>query len=184
MALISHDLDKKIKQAAEIIKQGGVVIYPTDTAYAIGCLYDNKTAIKKILNLKKRKDSKFTLIASSLKQVENFFSLNKYEKKLAKQHWPGPLSIAVTKNSAIRVPNNTIARSLARRVGKPIIATSLNYSGNSMNYSLSTVNKGLLASFPKEAIIDIGKLKSSPASTVIEYTNKKFLVHRYGAIKL
>ncbi len=67
---------KEIYTAAQHIKSGGIVIYPTDTAYAIGCAFDNMPAIRAIMKLKGRKDVKFTIIASSLQQVQKYFSLN------------------------------------------------------------------------------------------------------------
>ena len=64
-----------IKQAVQILKRGGVVVYPTDTAYGLGGIYNSKKVITQILKIKKRKDEKFTLIASSLNQVKKFFKI-------------------------------------------------------------------------------------------------------------
>ncbi|MBU0671286.1 L-threonylcarbamoyladenylate synthase [Patescibacteria group bacterium] len=154
------------QKAAEIIKNGGVVIYPTDTAYALGGLYDSPKAIKQILKLKNRKDEKFTLIASSLYQVEKYFKLDSCQKKIARKFWPGPVSIVVNDKFAVRVPANKTAIKLAKLVGKPIIATSLNISGQLPVYDLKKckiceklfiINQGVLLKKPASAIVDCSK---------------------------
>ncbi len=130
-----------VQQAVKVLKNGGVIVYPTDTAYALGGIFDSKKVTQKILKIKNRKDQKFTLIASSLKQVERFFKLNSAQKKLARKFWPGPLSIVVSNRFAVRVPKNKIARSLARQAGKPIVATSANLSGQPTLYDSKKIIK-------------------------------------------
>lgn len=180
-------LSVKIQQAAKYVKTGGIVIYPTDTAYAIGCVFDNASGIQKIMKYKGRRDSKFTVIASSLRQVEKYFPLNLHQRKLARQYWPGPLSIVVSKHFAIRVPDQPIARSLARRAGKPLIATSFNKTGEPEVYNLDSYQVETLsyASLPEEFfILNIGRLPKRKPSTVVEYKNNELIVHRRGSITL
>ena len=158
---------------------GDIFIYPTDTAYALGCAYDDKKSISRILKIKKRQDKKFTIIASSLAQAKKFFKLNSYQIKLARKYWPGPLSIVVSNKYAIRVPASLVARDLARRIGKPIIATSANISGQGEKYScpkLSGVN----------FFINAGKLKKNKPSTIIDCRDGeiKIMIIRQGAIKI
>ncbi len=121
--------EKNINKAIAFLKRGGVIVYPTDTAYGLGGFFNSRKVAAKILKIKKRKDEKFTLIAADLKQVNKYFKLNKLQLKLAKKYWPGPLSLVVSKKYAVRVPDNIIARKLARRAGRPLIATSANISG-------------------------------------------------------
>ncbi|MBI3291001.1 Sua5/YciO/YrdC/YwlC family protein, partial [Candidatus Falkowbacteria bacterium] len=113
-----------IKQAVAVLKQGGVIVYPTDTAYALGGIYNLRKVTEKVLKIKKRRDKKFTIIASSRFQAEKNFKLNSSQKKLAKKYWPGPLSIAVSRRFAVRVPKNAIARDLARLAEVALIASS------------------------------------------------------------
>lgn len=161
-----------LKNAVQTLKNNGIVIFPTDTAYALGCVFDNAKAKQRIMRLKKRKDPKFTLVASSLHQVEKYFKLNSLEKKLAKQHWPGAYSIVVNDKYAVRVPANKLARSLARRVGKPLVATSLNVSGQK--------NQGALYSWLSrvDCTIDVGKLKNKKPSTIVKVKNKEIIIIR------
>ncbi|MDP3971096.1 MAG: L-threonylcarbamoyladenylate synthase [bacterium] len=174
-------MDVKLEIAKNIIKSGGIVVYPTDTAYAIGCIYDNKSALKKIMQLKGRTDAKFTIIASSLYQVEKYFKLNKCQRKLAQKYWPGPLSIVVSAHYAVRVPQQVEARSLARAAGKPIIATSFNKTGSSAIYNLSKVDVNMLKDVPS---VNVGSLKKIQPSTVIECKEEKVIIHRAGSIKI
>ena len=160
-------MHKNIEKAVKIIKKGGIVVYPTDTAYAIGGKFNSPKVIKKILKIKKRKDSKFTLIASSLYQVEKYFKLNTYQKKAAKKYWPGPVSIIVNKQFAVRVPALKIARDLAKKSGVPLIATSANLSGQSTVYDPKKLKiKGF------DYILDIGPLPKTKVSAIIECSTK------------
>ena len=125
-----------INQAVKILRAGGILVYPTDTAYALGGKFNSPKVIKKILRIKKRRDEKFTLIASSLSQVRRFFKLNLVQLRLAKKYWPGALSIVVSRRFAVRVPALKIARALAEGAGAPLIATSANVSGEKTPYRI------------------------------------------------
>lgn len=171
-----------IKKAIQILKKGGIVIYPTDTAYAIGCKFKNKKGINKILEIKKRKDTKFTLIASSLAQVKKYFKLNICQIKIAKKYWPGPVSIVVSPKYSVRVPKCDVARKLARAAGMPIIATSLNVSGEKTIYDLGGERTCAFLT-NVDAIIDIGPLTKRKTSTIIKcLSNNKIIILRQGDI--
>lgn len=178
-------MPKNIDQVIKTLKNNGVVIYPTDTAYAIGCKFKSKKGIAKILKFKKRRDTKFTLIASSLYQVEKYFKLNSCQKKIAKKYWPGPVSIVVSKNFAIRVPANKIARNLARAAGQPLIATSFNISGQSAIYNLN-VRTTLGLSRHDILIINAGPLTKRKSSAILQCSQNKIKTLRHGpfAIKI
>lgn len=174
-----------LKKASAIIRRKGVIVYPTDTAYALGGFFDSPKVIKKIMKIKGRKDDKFTLIASSLYQVEKYFKLNPVEKKLAKKYWPGPLSLALTQKFAVRVPNNKTALALARSAGRPLIATSANLSGHQTLYDpKAIINEFANKKFQPDLIIDAGKLKKIKTSTIVKAKGEKIDLIRPGAIKL
>ncbi|OGY45064.1 MAG: hypothetical protein A2729_03330 [Candidatus Buchananbacteria bacterium RIFCSPHIGHO2_01_FULL_39_14] len=196
-----------IKKAIAILKNGGVVVYPTDTAYALGGIFDWPAVTQKILKIKKRKDKKFTLVAASLVQVEKFFKFNNLEKKLAEKYWPGPLSIAVLPRFAVRVPKNQITRFLAQKVGGPLIATSANISGQPALYDSGRIIKQFLkeknprlrqpalrrrlrqgegfGGQEPDLILDCGRLPRKPVSTIVKIKNgKKIEVIRQGAVKI
>jgi len=174
-----------IQQAIAILRRGGVIVYPTDTAYALGGIFNSKKVIAKILKIKKRKDQKFTIIASSLGQVEKFFKLNSAQKKLAEKFWPGPLSIVVSSRFAVRVPKNKIAQGLARGVAKPLIATSANLTGSQTLYdSQKIISQLSLQGSQPDLILDFGQLKKIETSTVVKVNGKKIEILRPGAAKV
>lgn len=165
-----------------------IIVYPTDTAYALGCVYTDQTAVRRIMQIKGRRDPKFNLIASSLHQVEQHFKLSTAQRRLAKKYWPGPLSIVVSKKYAVRVPKQPIARVLAKKLGAPLLATSLNVSGQPTVYDLRTVGTAHVLSLRLHknnvSIIDIGKLPKTPPSTIVECVGEKIIIHRAGPIKI
>ncbi|MBU1164265.1 threonylcarbamoyl-AMP synthase [Patescibacteria group bacterium] len=174
-----------IKEAVTILKNKGVIVYPTDTAYGLGGVFDSKKVINQILKIKNRKDKKFTIIASSQHQVEKFFKLNSIEKKLAKKYWPGSLSIVVSKNFAVRVPKNIVAQTLARRVGKPLIATSANVTGQKPAYDVKVVKKQFLNKKNQpELILESGRLKKIKPSTVVKVKDSNVIIVRKGSVNL
>ncbi|MBN1779127.1 MAG: threonylcarbamoyl-AMP synthase [Candidatus Buchananbacteria bacterium] len=174
-----------INAIVEVIKRDGVVVFPTDTAYGLGGVFDSKKVIKKVLAIKKRKDKKFVLVASSLKQVKAFFNLNSVEEKLAKKYWPGPLSIVVSKKFSIRVPDNQITRQLCQLAGKPLIATSANLSGQSTVYNTKSVINYFKENKDKpDLILDAGRLKKKKTSTLVKVSRNKIKILRAGAIKI
>lgn len=195
---------KNIIIASKILCQGGTIVYPTDTAYALGGIFNNKNVIKKILAIKKRKDDKFTLISSSQNQVEKFFPLNTHARKLAKKYWPGPLSLVVSRKYAVRVPDNIIARKLAQLARKPLIATSANIHRKKTPYNIKDVLRFFLRGGQcakkrcrifftivknirqgqelPDCILDAGTLPKRKTSTIVEVSGSRIKVIRPGAL--
>jgi L-threonylcarbamoyladenylate synthase len=179
-----------LNKIVRILKNGGVIAFPTDTAYGLGAAYLNKKAIKKVFKIKKRPLRKnLGLIAADLKQVKNLFFLNKKEINLAIKHWPGPLTIVLKskkgKREAIRVPNLKLARAICRKLSKPITATSANKTGKKECYSLTDFQKQLRdeKNWP-DIFIDAGKLKKIKSSTIVKILNNKIIILRKGPVEL
>jgi len=149
------------RKVLKVFKNSGVVVYPTDTAYALGGIFDNKKVISKVLKIKNRKDKKFTP--------------NKY--------WPGPLSIVVTKQYAVRVPKNKFTQELARKVNKPLLASSANITGKKPTYTIKEVLKQFEnKKCQPDLILDGGKLKKIKPSTVVLFEKNKLKIIRNGSI--
>ncbi|KKR48909.1 MAG: Sua5/YciO/YrdC/YwlC family protein [Candidatus Magasanikbacteria bacterium GW2011_GWC2_40_17] len=192
---------KKLKEAVDFLKKGGVIIYPTETAYGLGCDSTNQEALDLIFKIKQRPQAKtLPLIAGSLAMVKKWVILNKQEEILAKKYWPGALTL-VLKNKkevglsksvvakdntvAIRISSNKIARTLAQRLGRPIVSTSANISGAKEIYSVTDLKK----SFKKLSTdciytVDGGVLKRRAPSTVARIRNGKIEVLRQGGLKI
>jgi tRNA threonylcarbamoyl adenosine modification protein (Sua5/YciO/YrdC/YwlC family) len=129
-----------ITKVVEVLDQGGVVIYPTDTFYGIGCDLFNKKPIRRVYQLKKRPLSKpFSFICADLKDISLYAQVSNNAYRIMKRTLPGPytfvlegtrlvpkLMLTSRKTVGIRVPNNKICLSIVKQLGRPIISTSIN----------------------------------------------------------
>lgn len=185
---LRHPSFSILQQAVSVLRASGVIVYPTDTAYALGGIFNRPEVIRQVLSVKgpaRRGNRKFTLIASSLAQVEKFFPMSPAQRKLARRFWPGPLSIAVNPKYAVRVPDCKIARELARRVGAPLIATSANRSGGATPYSITEVIRQLNGRPQPDLLLDAGRLKKQKPSTVVRVDGRgKVEIIRAGAVNV
>jgi tRNA threonylcarbamoyl adenosine modification protein (Sua5/YciO/YrdC/YwlC family) len=128
-----------IRRVVETLKKGGVIGYPTDTIYGVGCDLFNQEAIRKVHRLKKMDGKKpLSFICSDLKDISRYAYVSNYAYKMMKRLLPGPYTfvlkatklvpkIAMTKQNSvgIRIPDNKICLSLVRALGHPIISTSV-----------------------------------------------------------
>jgi tRNA threonylcarbamoyl adenosine modification protein (Sua5/YciO/YrdC/YwlC family) len=130
-----------INRVAEVLDEGGVIAYPTDTFYGVGCDLYNKRAIQHVYRLKNRPLNKpFSFICDSLKEISRYAQVSNYAYKTMKRLLPGPYTfvlegtslvpkIMLTKRKTvgIRVPDNQISLAIVRTLGRPIISTSAGY---------------------------------------------------------
>lgn len=186
-------LKNKIRwqKIVKILKRGGVIVFPTDTAYGLAADYFSPRALKKVFEIKQRlKEKKVALIASNLKQVKKYFCLNTKELTLAKKYWPGPLTLILRlknrrKKIGVRVPDSKIARALAGHFKKPVTATSANLSGRPDCYSARAVKNQFKGKKTKpDLIINAGRLKKIKPSTIALVEKNKIKIIRQGPIKL
>jgi tRNA threonylcarbamoyl adenosine modification protein (Sua5/YciO/YrdC/YwlC family) len=128
-----------IKKAVEILKQGGLVIYPTDTVYGLGCALSNKKGIEKIYAIKRQnKKQPFSFICADLKDISSYARVPDSAYKTMKHFLPGPYTFILEasrlvpkiilpkrKTTGIRVPDNAICLALVRELGEPVISSSV-----------------------------------------------------------
>lgn len=183
---------KIIEEAVGAIKKGGVIVYPTDTCYGIGCDSTNLSAIEKIFKIKGReKDKPLPIIASSIEMIEKYVIMDDRAKKLYEK-FPG-ISVAMRKKSleipdavnreklAFRIPANEISKKLCELSGKPLISTSANKSGDPSPYSIAEVKSSLKESLIYiDYFIDSGTLDKNPPSTIVDLVEGK--IGRVGAV--
>lgn len=181
----------KLKKTIEILEQGGVIVYPTDTIYGLGCDIFQKKAIEKIYKLKKREKQKsLSIICQDIKQISEYAYISDQAFKLLKNYLPGPFTfilkakskmpssfLAKNKTVGIRIPDNNICLELVKKLEHPIITTSLNISGqlpltNPNQLDKETANK-------IDIIIDSGDL-TNEASTVVDLTGPEPEILRQG----
>ena len=184
----------QIKEAAEILKKGGIVAFPTETVYGLGAIL-NKKAVDKIFIAKGRPtDNPIIVHIANKKDIYKLASVpdKKIVNKLIKKFWPGPLTFILKKKKivpnnvtagldtvAIRMPANKIALALIKRAG-PIVAPSANISGRPSPTSAKHVIHDLSGRI--DAIIDGGKTKIGVESTVIDITKKPAVLLRPGGV--
>ncbi|MBL3529323.1 MAG: threonylcarbamoyl-AMP synthase [gamma proteobacterium endosymbiont of Lamellibrachia anaximandri] len=170
-----------IRQAVNIIRQGGLVIYPTDSSYALGCQIGDKGAMEKIRRIRKLDEShNFTLVCRDLTEISNYAKLGNQEFRLLKTLTPGPytfihqatkqvprrLQHAKRKTIGIRVPDNQIARDMLEELGEPIMSTTLILPGDEMPLTDPYEMRQIL-DHEVDLIIDGGYCGFEPTSVVV-----------------
>lgn len=180
-----------IDKAVDILKEGGVIAYPTDTIYGFGCDMYNKKAIQRIYQLKKRDTKKpFSFICSDLKNISLYAQVTNQAYKVMKRCLPGPYTfillgsklvpkVMVTKRKTvgIRVPNNTISLAIVERLGNPIISTSVGFSGGEVLSDPQLIEETFGSQI--DLTIDGGILANQP-STIISLIDNEIEVIREG----
>ena len=198
-----------INRSVKILKSGGIIVIPTETAYGLAADATNAKAVKKIYKIKGRSFNKFLpLIASSVNQVKKYFRLNKQELELFKKYkglsiiikpesvgaiHELPLhgksnSVYLLKNQAdcaVRISPNQICKLLTQKLGRLITATSANLAGQPTCYSVTDILKQFKNNITKpDLILDAGQLNKKRPSTIVKVIDNKVKILRQGEIEL
>ncbi|MBC5993545.1 L-threonylcarbamoyladenylate synthase [Pontibacter cellulosilyticus] len=186
--------ERKIQEAVEILRNGGVIIYPTDTIYGIGCDIHNNRAVERVCQIKGVKPEKVNLsfICSDLTHISDYAKIDTPTYKVMKKALPGPFTFVLNATShvpkyaggkkktvGIRVPDNRIALLLVKELGNPILSTSIRDEDEVIEYS--TDPELIYEKYRNlvDCVIDGGP-GNNKASTVVDVTNN-FEVLREGA---
>ena len=181
-----------IEKANQIIKHGGIAIFPTDTVYGIGCDPYNEKSVERIYEIKSRDITKqVPILAYSIETASKVCHLDKFTKKIAQKFWPGPLTIIlkVTDENlkralrlkdkiAIRVPNHICTLKLLEKCDF-LVGTSANISGCSPHTDPDACFENLQN---QDIFIDGGMIASKTVSTIIEIENEKIKIVREGGL--
>jgi L-threonylcarbamoyladenylate synthase len=182
-----------IRKASQVVKNGGIVVFPTDTVYGIGCNPYNKKSVEKIYQIKQRPKTKpFPILAYSFDVASEIVEFDKDSKKIAKKIWPGPLtlvlnlrdeklkkSLNLNEKIAIRVPDNKCLQGLLKN-SKFLIGTSANLSGERSFTKSQDCYKGIREF---DIFLDGGDIENGVESTILEVDKGKPIIHRKGALK-
>ena len=185
--------DEGIRKSVEIIENGGVIIFPTDTVYGIGCNPYDVNAVKKIYEIKSREKTKsLPVLASSIEIVKQITIMDEFTEKIVKKYWPGPLtlilklkdknlkkSLNLEDKIAVRIPNSVCTLKLLNKCNL-IVGTSANVSGDS---SFTNPQECMKNVKNYDVFVDGGTITSKGESTIIEIENEKIHVIREGALK-
>ena len=186
----------KLKEPAKIIKEGGIVIFPTETVYGIGTNGFDEKSIRKIYEIKRRDFNKpISLLIGSMDLVEEVAKdISDLEYSLMEKFFPGPLTIILKKRKkvpdiltangdtvGIRMPSGLIAKKLIEYAGVPIATPSANISGKPSGTNIN----GIIKDFEEkvDCIVDSGESKLGVASTIVRVIENKVHILREGSIK-
>jgi L-threonylcarbamoyladenylate synthase len=175
---------EEIEAALQILKRGGLILYPTDTVWGIGCDATNPDAIDKVYKLKNRDDSKALIcLVSDFRMLNQFvedvpevaYDILKYAVKPTTIIYDDPIRVAenlIAKDNtlAIRVTKNDFCKELVRKFRKPIVSTSANISGKPTPMAFSEISKEILEGVDYVVNLDQNKKASKP-SAIIKLSN-------------
>ncbi len=185
--------ENSIREAAATILKGGLVVYPTDTVYGLGCHPFDKEAVKKVSDVKRRSKGNFPVLVGSIEKAKELGEVEGDAETLALRFWPGPLTIVVSSRTefplpivgsdrmvGLRVPRRKDTLDFVAMCGGSLVGTSANISGAP---SVRLVEEALKTFDGKvDLVLDGGSLSKSPDSTVVRVTGKHVDILREGAV--
>ena len=189
--VVTADLEG-LAAAADVVKKGGVICYPTDTVYGLGCDPLNPAAIEKVIQAKGRGVRAMPVLVHRMEDAEKLAIFSQTAKKVAEKFWPGPLSIvlpakqivpsvlAPDRTVAVRSPKHVICQQLLTMCSGAVVGTSANLTGSSPATSAEEVVRQLGERI--DLVLDGGKSPMSISSTVLDLTKSRLEILREGPI--
>ena len=194
---ISNNMNTSMDQYIALVNNGGVIIYPTDTACGIGCRIDDDEAVRRIYEIKGRDLGKAVpVLCSSLEMVQKYTEPVSAEvEKLMQTYWPGALTIVLKAKTphvsslvlgkdntiGVRIPEDLQIRQLIEKVGVPIVGTSANLAGEPTVFDTKDVTADVRSKV--DAMIE-GECPKRQSSTVVDITQSPWTILRQGAVEL
>ena len=187
--------EEAIREAVRVVSQGGLVVYPTDTVYGLGCDPFNEEAVERVFKIKGRSGRPLPILVSSIERATQLVELGSVGATLAFNLWPGALTIVAPikrgvilpenltcgfKTLGVRVPNHSCALKLIEGVGGFLVGTSANRSGEKPSLTVDEAVKSLQHNV--DLYLDGGRVVLGKESTVLDISGGKPNVVREGAI--
>lgn len=192
MASISREVRKSIK----ILKEGGIVIFPTDTVFGVGCRIDDKRAVERLFEIRQRPTTQAVpVLVDSIKMAQEYLlPISKEVKILMKKYWPGALTIVYPckkekvpslvrgggRTLGVRIPNHQIPLSTINSIGVPLLGPSANFHGKSAPSKPEELDQELIKMV--DCVIP-GKCTLGVASTVVDCSGKPWKILRQGELR-
>lgn len=187
-----------VEEAAAVLNRGGIIVFPTDTAFGIGCRIDRKDSVERLFALRRRpREKAVPVLVDSVEMAQEYLAPipEKVRHSLMEKYWPGGLTIILPCRTekvptlvrgggatiGVRQPNNASILKIIQGVGVPILGPSANFSGETTPHSLSEVDPELIR------LVDYvvpGECKTKFPSTVIDCTKEPWQIVREGAVRL
>lgn len=188
----THPQPRLISQVCDSLRRGGVIAYPTDTTYGLGCDIFSKQGIRNIYQIKHRDARKpFSFICTDLSDVTRYAHVSNFAFKILKRHLPGPYTFVMEatrivpdsvvtrqKTVGIRIPDDPIALAIVRELGHPLVTTSANISGEEPLHDPREINQRMGKQL--DLVVDGGIRLGNP-STVISLIDDRVEVLREGS---
>ena len=191
LKILPENLKKIIRKTVEVIREGGIIICPTDTVYGLIADAKNTIAIKKVFEIKKRSLEKpLPIFIKDLGMARSLAEINEKQKKILKKFWPGKLTAVLKAKSVefpqgilskdgkigLRIPRYKLLDLLLKEIDCPLTSTSANISGKPASTDIEEVLKQFVnKKIQPSLVLDAGKLKSSLPSVVVDLTSLKTL---------
>jgi L-threonylcarbamoyladenylate synthase len=186
-----------LEKAFEIVKKGGIIIYPTDTAFGIGCRIDNEESVKRLFEIRNRSlDKAVPVLFDSIKEVKKYvLPFGQEVCDLMEKYWPGALTIVLkcktqkipslvrggASTLGVRIPDHKIVLDLISKIGMPIVGTSANFAGEETPYRFEDLDKNLMS---KVDGVLMGETKTKNTSTILDCTVRPWKILRQGLLNL
>ncbi|MCL6096440.1 MAG: L-threonylcarbamoyladenylate synthase [Patescibacteria group bacterium] len=191
-------MELQIEKAAKVLQEGGIVIFPTDTAFGIGCRMDNKESVKRLFSIRKRPGNQATPVLFNSIEMTKEYLLEipiEVKEKLMDRYWPGALTIVLpcktdkvfnlirgnSNNIGVRIPDDDNLISIIEKLGVGILGPSANFHGKPTPYYFKDLNPELVRLV--DYVVE-GECKLKQTSTVIDVSVKPWQIIREGAVKL
>jgi len=185
-----------IRKASKIVKNGGLVVYPTDTVYGLGCDPFNVRAVERVFRVKdERKDKPLPILASDIQFIKKIAYINEKARKIAERLWPGPLTLVVPKKPVlpnivtcgltsvgVRIPNHTVTVQLISLCDGLLVGTSANKTGKKPPKTAQEATRQIGERV--DIVLDGGPTPLGQESSIVDLTSEKPKILREGPIKL
>lgn len=194
LQFLMNKIINSLEQAVSLLKEGKVGIFPTDTAFGIGCRIDDVDALKRVYAIRNRPKEKALLaLVGSFEMAGQYVVFDENAKSIADKFWPGALTIVLNCNTekvpsivraegktlAVRMPDHEEILQVIEKVGVPIVAPSANFSGEATPFTLEMVSQQLI---DQVDFVLTGMCKMNKVSTIVDGTTQPATLVREGAI--
>ncbi|MCK5332417.1 threonylcarbamoyl-AMP synthase [Candidatus Parcubacteria bacterium] len=192
-----NDIEKVTSTASEVLKSGGVIIFPTDTIYGMGANAFDEETIEKVKKIKDRENEKpLSIFVKDIRSARRIACIDLNIEKILDNIWPGPITVVLRKKDivpysltgngetvAIRIPQNDFVLKLLKKVDFPIIATSANISGEKNLFSADEIMQEFSKSKPNpDLFVSSGDIQDIQASTIVDLTTTIPKIIRMGIV--
>jgi L-threonylcarbamoyladenylate synthase len=190
-------MEKRLEQAVRILKEGGLIVFPTDTAFGVGCRMDNKRAVERLFKWRRRpKDKAVPVLVDSTAMAQKYLlPIPGQVKNLMKKYWPGALTIVLPcqtekvpnlvraggQTLGVRMPNHPIPLTIINAIDVPILGPSANFHGQPTPYNFEDLDKEFLKGVD---FVIPGECLLKGVSTVVDCSVFPWKILRAGVIKL